>query len=180
MDADGEVTFAAPFDRPYDWTRSGRLDFFDYLTTPAGLSEVASYADGIGPWKPYLPRAVLTDGDSNGQPDDLNGDGAIDDRDRTIVGPTSVIEDAHDRDLLVHTWAFRSERRRLASTFAGIPTREFLAYYEAGIDGVFTDFPDDGYAARMQFLLGRDPSLVSCLTGVERKGPRRRCADIAP
>ena len=177
--ADGEVTFAAPFDRPYDWTRSGRADFFGYLTTSAGLSEVASYADGIGPWKPYLMRAVLTDATNDGQPDDLNGDGAIDDRDRTIVGPTSVIEDAHDRGLLVHTWTFRSEQRRLAATFAGIPTLEFLAYYDVGVDGVFTDFPDDAYAARVQFLLGRDPRLVDCLSGGEAKGPRR-CGDIAP
>ena len=180
VDGDGEVTYAAPFDRPYDWTRSGRADFFGYLTTPAGLAEVAGYADGIGPWKPYLLRAVLSDGNNDGEPDDLNGDNAIDDRDRTVVGPTSVIEDAHDRGLLVHTWTFRSEQRRLASTFAGIPSREFLAYYAAGIDGVFTDFPDDAYAARVQFLLGRDPRLVSCLTGTDSNGSHRRCADIAP
>ena len=61
-----------------------------------------------------------------------------------------MIEDAHDRGLLVHTWTFRSEQRRLASTFAGSPTREFLAYYDAGIDGVFTDSPDDACAARVQ------------------------------
>lgn len=79
--------------------------------------------------------------------------------------------------MLVHTWTFRSEQRRLAATFKGIPTNEFRAYYEAGIDGVFTDFPDDAFAARVQFLLDHDPSLVSCLTG---KPSSRRCADIAP
>lgn len=180
VDADGDVTFAAPFDRPYDWTRSGRADFFGYLTTQAGLAEVAGYADGIGPWKPYLLRTVLTDANGDGQPDDLDRNGAIDDRDRTVVGPTRVIEDAHDRGLLVHTWTFRSEQRRLASTFGGIPTREFLAYYAAGIDGVFTDFPDDAYAARVQFLLSQDPRLLRCLTDTELRGSRGRCADIAP
>jgi glycerophosphoryl diester phosphodiesterase len=124
VDADGDVTFAPPFDRPYDWTVAGRVEFFGYLTTPAGLQEVAEYADGIGPWKPYLLRAVFTDANSDGSPDDLNGDGAIDDRDRSITGPTSVIADAHARGLLVHTWTFRSEQRRLASTFAGVPSNE--------------------------------------------------------
>ncbi len=177
VDAEGHVTFAAPFDRPYDWTRAGRTDEFGFLTTPQGLVEVASYADGIGPWKPYLLRAVLQDADHNGQPDDLNGDGVIDDRDRTVVGPTEVIEDAHARGLVVHSWTFRSEARRLAATFAGSPANEYRAYYEAGIDGVFADFPDDAYAARVQFLLHRDPRLVGCLTGVS-KG--RRCDGIAP
>ena len=179
VDEDGNVTFAPPFDRPYDWTRGGRSDFYGYLTTPAGLQEVADYADGIGPWKPYLLRAVLTDADSNGQPDDLNGDGVIDERDRTVAGPTSVIADAHARGLLVHTWTFRSEQRRLASTFAGVPANEYLAYFAAGIDGVFADFPDDAYAARVQFLLDRDPRLLRCLTGTAPRGGRR-CGNIAP
>jgi glycerophosphoryl diester phosphodiesterase len=179
VDADGGVTFAAPFDRPYDWTVAGRVDFFGYLTTPAGLQEVADYADGIGPWKPYLLRAVLTDANSDGLPDDLNGDGAIDDRDRSITGPTSVIADAHARGLLVHTWTFRSEQRRLASTFAGVPTNEYLTYYRAGVDGVFADFPDDAYAARVQFLLDGNPALLRCLTGATPKS-RPLCLDIRP
>jgi glycerophosphoryl diester phosphodiesterase len=155
------------------------VDFFGYLTTPTGLQEVAQYADGIGPWKPYLLRAEFTDANSDGVPDDLNGDGAIDDRDRSITGPTSVIADAHARGLLVHTWTFRSEQRRLASTFAGVPANEYLAYYRAGIDGVFSDVPDDAYAARVQFLLERNPALVGCLTGVVPKN-RPRCLDTMP
>jgi glycerophosphoryl diester phosphodiesterase len=179
VDADGNVTFAAPFDRPYDWTRSGRSDLFGYLTTPAGLAEVASYADGIGPWKPYLIRAVQTDANGDGQPDDLNGDGAIDERDRSVVGATAVIADAHSQGLLIHTWTFRSEQRRLAGSFRGNPTNELRAYYEAGIDGVFADFPDAAYAARVQFLLDRDPRLLSCLTGPSQ-AERPRCRNIAP
>ncbi len=179
VDAAGNVTFAAPFDRPYDWTRAGRADLFGYLTTPGGLQEVAQYADGIGPWKVYLLRGVLTDANSDGNPDDLNGDGVIDDRDRTITGPTSVIADAHTQGLLVHTWTFRSEPRRLASTFKGAPSNEYLAYYRAGIDGVFADFPDDAYAARVQFLLDRNPRLLGCLTGATPRSGRG-CVDIAP
>ena len=37
-----------------DWVVSGRAGLFKDLLTPAGLAEVRSYADGIGPWKVYL------------------------------------------------------------------------------------------------------------------------------
>ena len=46
---DGSITYAAPFDRPYDWAVSGRTGTFGDLLTPAGLAEVRTYADGIGP-----------------------------------------------------------------------------------------------------------------------------------
>ena len=50
----GKVTFAAPFDRPYDWTKAGKTALFDSMLTPAGLAEIKKYADGVGPWKPYI------------------------------------------------------------------------------------------------------------------------------
>ena len=52
------LDFTAPYDRPYDWTASGQPELlartFGYLTTDDGSKEVASYADGIGPWKRYI------------------------------------------------------------------------------------------------------------------------------
>ena len=48
----GTLTYAAPYDRPYDWTRSGQTRLFSSMVTPAGLAEIKTYADGIGPWKP--------------------------------------------------------------------------------------------------------------------------------
>ena len=50
----GKVTFAAPYDRPYDWTKAGKKEMFDSMLTPAGLAEIKKYADGVGPWKPYI------------------------------------------------------------------------------------------------------------------------------
>jgi glycerophosphoryl diester phosphodiesterase len=53
-DANGNPTYAAPFDRPYDWTVSGDPALmsrtFGYFATDAGLDEIKTYADGIGPW----------------------------------------------------------------------------------------------------------------------------------
>jgi glycerophosphoryl diester phosphodiesterase len=69
VNPDGSLDYAAPFDRPYDWTASGdpRLlaRTFGYFATDAGLREIRGYADGIGPWKRYIvsTRAVDSTGD---------------------------------------------------------------------------------------------------------------------
>jgi glycerophosphoryl diester phosphodiesterase len=178
VNLDGSLDFTAPFDRPYDWTRAGRTDLFSYLVTPAGLAEVATYADGIGPWKPYLISSAGTDANGDGAADDINGDGLVNDADRSLLPPSNVVSDAHLAGLVVHPYTFRNEQRRLAADFAGNPAAEYLTFYELGVDGLFSDFPDTAYAARVQFLLDRDPTLLSCLTGQDRD--RRRCADIAP
>jgi glycerophosphoryl diester phosphodiesterase len=143
--ADGTITFAAPFDRPYDWTTSGNPALtsrtFGYLTTNAGLDEVRSYADGIGPWKRYI---VSTIADPS-----LTGPG---ESARRLAPPTDLIQRAHARGLLVHTWTFRNEARRLAADYQGRPVDEYLQFFELGIDGVFSDFPDTAVTART--LLG--------------------------
>lgn len=38
--------------RPYSWTLAGDARTFATMLTPAGLAEIKTYADGIGPWKP--------------------------------------------------------------------------------------------------------------------------------
>jgi glycerophosphoryl diester phosphodiesterase len=60
-----------------------------------------------------------------------------------------------------------------------VPANEYLAYYRAGIDGVFADFPDDAFAARVQFLLDRNPALLGCLTGATSNSGRQ-CVNILP
>lgn len=139
--ADGTITFAAPFDRPYDWTASGNPVLqgrtFGYLTTNAGLDEVKTYADGISPWKRYI---VSTTADSS-----LTGPG---ESARRLAQPTDLVQRAHARGLLVHTWTFRNEPYRLAYDYGGRPVDEYLQFYELGVDGVFSDFPDTAVTAR--------------------------------
>jgi glycerophosphoryl diester phosphodiesterase len=91
----GDVVFKAPSDRPYDWTLANRTDYFGYLTTPAGLAEVATYADIISPWKRYLLKAVAVEVDADGNAVDSNGDGQVSDADYTVFEYPNVIEDAH-------------------------------------------------------------------------------------
>ena len=146
--ADGSMSLVAPYDKPYDFAVAGDSRTFASLLTPAGLKEVKTYADGIGPWKPYLISSKQVDANNDGKPDDLNGDGKIDERDRVMLPPTSVVKDAHDAGLFVHAYTFRSEARRLASDFKGDPKAEYKLFFNLGVDGVFSDFSDHAKAAR--------------------------------
>jgi glycerophosphoryl diester phosphodiesterase len=133
-DANGNPTFAPPFDRPYDWTVSGDPELmsrtFAYFATNEGLDEVKTYADGIGPWKVYI---IPITGGGGGDP----------------KSPTDLVQRAHARGLLVHTWTFRDDA--FPSGFTGGPVEELLAFYRAGVDGVFADFPDTAFGAREIF-----------------------------
>jgi glycerophosphoryl diester phosphodiesterase len=133
-DANGNPTYAAPFDRPYDWTVSGNPTLmsrtFGFFATNAGLDEIKTYADGIGPWKVYI---IPTAGGGGG----------------AVFPPTDLIARAHARGLLVHTWTFRDDA--FPSGYPGGPVEEYLAFYRLGIDGVFSDFPDTAFAAREIF-----------------------------
>ena len=141
VNPDGTLDFTPPYDRPYDWTVAGRAGLFGDLTTPAGLTEVATYADGIGPWKPYI----------------------ITQRFGVLQPPSDVVANAHARGLVVHPYTFRNEQRRLAAGYAGNPVNEYLRFYEAGVDGVFSDFADTALAARVMFLLDTRPGYAACL-----------------
>ncbi|QEL26460.1 glycerophosphodiester phosphodiesterase [Bosea sp. F3-2] len=147
VDKDGKVTLVAPFDRPYDFAVLGDKRTFQDMLSAEGLKEIATYADGVGPWKPYIMGAKQTIG-ADGKPQDLNGDGTIDERDRTLIAPTNVVKDAHAAGLLVHTWTFRSEPKRLASDFKGDAAAEYKAFFALGIDGLFSDFSDQAVKAR--------------------------------
>ena len=152
----GKVTFAAPFDRPYDWTRAGKKEMFDTMLTPAGLAEIKKYADGVGPWKPYIVPVKGTF-DAAGKMVDVNGDGAVNYADGTSQPATTLIADAHKAGLMIHTWTFRNESKRLTADYKGDPKNEYLQFYRLGIDGLFSDFTDTAVAARASYLkeLGR-------------------------
>ena len=148
VNADGSMDLTAPYDKPYDFAVAGDSRTFASLLTPAGLKEVKTYADGIGPWKPYLIPSKQVDANKDGKPDDLNGDGKIDERDRVMMAPTEVVKNAHAAGLVVHAYTFRSEAKRLASDFKGDPKAEYQLFYQLGVDGVFSDFADHAVAAR--------------------------------
>jgi glycerophosphoryl diester phosphodiesterase len=137
VNPDGTLDYTAPYDRPYDWTVSGDPTLlartFGFFATDEGLDEVRRYADGIGPWKPYIQTTI----------------GAS----PTLPPATDLVQRAHQRGLLVHPFTFRNEQRYLAPPYGGNPINEYLHFYELGVDGVFTDFADTAVMARELFRL---------------------------
>jgi glycerophosphoryl diester phosphodiesterase len=120
--------------KPWDFTVKGDPRTYPDLVKPTGLDFIRTYAEGIGACKDVLiPR------DSGGN----------------LTTPSPVIEDAHDRGLVVHGWTFRRENQFLPTNYRSGPdpnapgdmTGEVTAFLTAGMDGFFTDNPDIGAAA---------------------------------
>lgn len=117
----------------------GTQEHWLHYTTPDGLAEVASFAHAIGPAKPLV---IPT-----------NEDGSLGE-------PTDLVANAHEAGLLVHPYTFRSENHFLPADLRsdGEPSdygsfaAEYEAFFEAGVDGVFTDFSRHAFLAREHFL----------------------------
>jgi glycerophosphoryl diester phosphodiesterase len=127
---------------PYDFVLKGDARTYADLVTPAGLAEIARYADGIGAEKSLIiPRRA----------------------DGSLAEPTRLVHNAHAKGLLVHAWTFRAENSFLPADFRsgtegaalGDLTGEIVAFLEAGLDGLFTDHPDIGVSARDSVMQAR-------------------------
>ncbi len=123
-----------PTDRP-------DLSYADMLRDE-GLRAIAGYARIIG-----LEKTLIVPRDSGGR----------------SLAPADLVERAHDANLLAHAWTFRAENYFLpAELRRGDPAApdymrqhgdlaaELRAFYAAGVDGVFSDFPAAAVAARGQ------------------------------
>jgi glycerophosphoryl diester phosphodiesterase len=138
------------YSQPTDWKLAGRNELFDSMLTRAGLAQIATYADGIGPWKPMIvPVKCKLDGAGNCM--DLDGNGTFDGYPDSIQqSPTSLVSDAHRAGLFVHEYTFRSEKGYYNVPFdaKGDPLKEFATHFKLGVDGVFSDAPDTALFAR--------------------------------
>ena len=101
-----------------EWSEDSAVDY-DYLRTPEGLSDIAGYADGIGPWlqQIYLGR-------------DTAGKARLSD----------LVEQAQARKLAGHPYTFRSDQ--LPDGIDSFDALLEIFIDQAGVDGLFTDFPD--------------------------------------
>ncbi len=104
------------------WGEDGDVDY-NHLRSAKGLDTVAEYANGIGPWI----NQIYGGKDSSGQP---------------IIN--TLVEDAHARGLQVHPYTFR--RDELPDGIADFDELMDVFVNDAGVDGLFTDFPDLAYA----------------------------------
>jgi glycerophosphoryl diester phosphodiesterase len=128
-----------PWRQPYDFVVSKDARTFKDLVTASGLDFIKTYADVVSPWKPYLVKTV-------NDKVERTGDNTLTEADRRVDGSTGVIEMAHQKGLLVHTWTFRGDSGGYDMGFKDVKT-EIQYYLNLGVDGVFSDFPAAGVAA---------------------------------
>ncbi len=95
-----------------DWQESDTD--YNALRTSAGLAEIATYAQGIGPWLPHV----------------------IDPKNMT---PTELTRQAHQVGLIVHPYTFRMEQLPPNVSANQVLT---MLFEVAKVDGIFTDFTD--------------------------------------
>jgi len=129
-----------PGNKPYDFVVKGDARTYGDLMTPAGLKEIATYANGIGPSKDSIvPR----------------------DAQAHLLAPTSLVRDAHRAGLVAHPYTFRRENNFLPADFRqGNPASpiylqapgdfpaELRLFFGLGVDGLFTDNSDIAVAVR--------------------------------
>jgi glycerophosphoryl diester phosphodiesterase len=122
---------------PYDFVAKGDKRTYADLVTAAGLKEISTYADGVGPSKDQVI------------PLDATGH---------LGQPTDLVKNAHAAGLVVHPYTFRVENNFLPVDFrkSAVPSEsgdlfgEIAAYRKAGIDGLFSDNADIAVAARAE------------------------------
>lgn len=107
--------------KPYDFIVNDDSRTYEDLITLQELAKISNYAQGISVHKNLvIPR-------------DIHG---------KLLTATSLINDAHSLNLQVYSWTFRNENVFLPLDFQNQPKLEYELFFNLGIDGVFTDFPD--------------------------------------
>ncbi len=143
----GAIVYDSPDSaKPFSWLQAGDARTFSAMVTPAGLAEVKTYADGIGPWKFYILPA---------RGPDVSGKPAAKLEDAVNMPATSLVSDAHKAGLFVHPYTFRDESVYLTSSYHGDPTGEYMAYFDLGVDGIFTDFSTTARVALDKWRSGK-------------------------
>ncbi|MBM7168301.1 glycerophosphodiester phosphodiesterase [Streptomyces sp. G44] len=124
--------------RPWDFVEAGDPRTVADLIKPEGLEWMARFAQGIGPTLDLIiPKKA----------------------DGSLGTPTTLVEDAHAADLILHPYTMRNENTFLPANFRkgtdpaayGDVFGALKAYFETGIDGIFSDNPDTALLAAADF-----------------------------
>ncbi len=98
---------------------------YDWMFKPGAMAQIAQYADGIGP--DY--HMLVAEGSKPG-----------------AVKLTAMVKEAHASHLQVHPYTVRADQ--LPEYATNVNQLYDVLYNQAGVDGLFTDFPDKA----VQFL----------------------------
>lgn len=110
---------------------AGKLQNYDYqwMREPGAMAEIAEYADAIGPWFP-----MLVDQKASKQLSRQQG--------KASVQFNRMVKEAHQAGLLVHPYTMRLDPGEIPDYATDFEDLLTLFYEKAGVDGVFTDYPD--------------------------------------
>ncbi len=132
------VLLSGATSRPWDFVEAGDPRTVADLIKPEGLRWMARFAQGIGPTLDLIiPKKA----------------------DGSLGTPTTLVDDAHDADLILHPYTMRNENTFLPANFRkgtdptayGDAFGAFKAYFETGIDGIFSDNADTALLAAADF-----------------------------
>ena len=111
------------WDMTFQPDAEGKLEPYDYdwMYQEGGMQRIATYADGIGPWKPMVIEDSST---------------------RDDIKVTPMVEEAHAQGLIVLPYTFRLDEGRIPDWASDYDDMLRAFFVDAGVDGVFTDYPD--------------------------------------
>lgn len=115
---------------PYDHVINGDKRTYQDMLSSESLKEIRTVAYGIGPYKRYI----------------------IPEKNGIALPATDLINRAHAIGLKVHPYTFRSDSKYLLQSYQNDPIKEYQQFFELGVDGLFTDFPDHAISAKKSFL----------------------------
>lgn len=143
------LALSSPTSVPPDYQAQGRTTTYGDLATPTGLRRISRFLDAIGPEKAYvIPR----------------------DADGALMEPTDLVRDAHRTGLEVYVYTMRRENAFLPTDLrrgdpespaylaaTGDAAEEYERFYEADVDGVWSDNTDLAVATRHEVFQDTPP-----------------------
>jgi len=99
----------------------GDEEEYQWMFNESGMQEVGRYADGFGPEKSLLIASDSTPGN---------------------LKISNLVELAHASGMQVHPYTFRADEGQVAKWAGSFEAMLEAFFFEAEIDGAFTDFPD--------------------------------------
>ncbi|MGE9553205.1 glycerophosphodiester phosphodiesterase [Erwinia amylovora] len=92
---------------------------YDWMFTPGAMKTLSQFVDGIGP--DY--HMLVAEGSTKGH-----------------IRLTDMVKEAHQSGLVVHPYTVRADQ--LPDWVNNVDQLYEVLYHQAGVDGLFTDFPD--------------------------------------
>ena len=99
----------------------GDTEEYPWMFEAGGMNKLAIHADGIGPWHPMVVDRSSTKGN---------------------IKLTGLVEQAHAAGMQIHPYTYRRDSGQIPDYADSFGDMLEIHYFQAEVDGLFTDFPD--------------------------------------